>query len=79
MAKYGPAVRKSCSLRVLGFPSAQFAHQEPGKDSEIMNTLKYVRPGNGFVPKFTMFSKLDVNGATADKLFAWLTVSLGIY
>ncbi len=75
MLKYGPTARKSCSLQVLGFPCAQFANQEPGKDSEIMNTLKYVRPGKNFVPNFTMFSKLEVNGATADGLFSWLTVS----
>lgn len=73
MLKYGPKARKSCSLQVLGFPCAQFANQEPGKDSEIMNTLKYVRPGKGFVPNFTMFSKLEVNGANADGLFSWLT------
>eukprot|EP00794_Sanderia_malayensis_P016824 gene16824-18522_t len=60
-------------MAVLGFPCAQFSNQEPGKDSEIMNTLKYVRPGNGFVPKFTLFSKLEVNGAGADSFFSWIT------
>ena len=74
MLKYGPKARKVCSLKVLGFPSAQFAHQEPGRDDEIMNGLKYVRPGNGFVPNFTLFSKLDVNGAKEDPLFSWMKV-----
>lgn len=74
MQKYGPTARKSCSLQVLGFPSSQFAHQEPGSDAEIMNGLKYVRPGKGFVPNFTLFSKLDVNGAKEDPFYSWVKV-----
>ena len=75
MLKYGPKARESCTLQVLGFPCAQFDNQEPGNDDEIMNTLKYVRPGNGFVPEFTLFSKLEVNGASTDPLYSWMKVS----
>ena len=74
MLKYGPTAKNTCSLQVLGFPCSQFAHQEPGRDDEIMNTLKYVRPGHGFAPNFTLFSKLDVNGDKADPFFKWVKV-----
>ena len=30
---------------VLGFPCAQFLNQEPGNNDEILDCLKYVRPG----------------------------------
>lgn len=39
-----------------------------------MNGLKYVRPGKGFVPNFTLFSKLDVNGAKEDAFYSWVKV-----
>ena len=76
MLKYGPKAREACSLQVLGFPCSQFAHQEPGADNEIMNGLKYVRPGGGFVPNFTLFSKLDVNGAHEDAFYSWVKVQI---
>lgn len=47
-------------------------NQEPGKNSEILNGLKYVRPGNGYVPKLHMFAKSNVNGAQENPLFTWL-------
>lgn len=65
-----------CSFDVLGFPSNQFGTQEPGSTpDEIMNGLKYVRPGNGFVPMFKLFEKGDVNGAKENPLFTHLKVS----
>lgn len=63
-------------LVILGFPCNQFGHQENCKNDEILNSLKYVRPGNGFVPKIDIFSKIDVNGSTADPLFAYLKKEL---
>jgi len=57
--KYGNA------LVILGFPCAQFYNQEPGKNDEILNCIKFVRPGNGYVPKFTLFEKSLVNGDPA--------------
>lgn len=48
-------------------------HQEPAASQlELLNTLRYVRPGNGFVPKMDMFSKINVNGDTEIKLYSYL-------
>lgn len=41
---------------------------------EMLNILKYVRPGGGFVPKFPVFSKVEVNGLNEDPLFTFLKV-----
>ena len=37
-----------------------------------MNSLKHVRPGEGFQPIFTIFEKCDVNGANTHPVFAYL-------
>ena len=52
---------------VLGFPCNQFGNQEPGNATTI----------GGFCQKnygvsFPMFAKVEVNGAGAHPLFAWL-------
>ena len=54
-------------LVILGFPSNQFANQEPGKDEAIAEfcTLNY-----GVT--FPMFSKIDVNGDNAHPLYVFL-------
>ncbi len=59
---------KERGLEILGFPSNQFAEQEPGNDEEIHNfcTMNY---GVGF----QMFSKVDVRGPNAHPLFNYLT------
>lgn len=41
---------------------------------ETLNILKYVRPGGGFVPKFPVFGKVEVNGLNEEPLFAYLKV-----
>jgi glutathione peroxidase len=66
--KYGDKVA------ILGFPSNQFGHQTNEGNEEFLNTLKHVRPGNGWEPAdtFTLFEKTDVNGASAAPLFKWL-------
>lgn len=64
-----------CSLEILGFPCNQFGKQEPGKNSEILHGLKYVRPGNGYQPNFPLFKKRYVNGKNEDKIFTFLKVS----
>jgi len=64
------------SLAVLGFPSNQFGHQTNEKDFEILNTLKHVRPGDGYEPKFEMFSKMDINGASEDPIWTFLKSSV---
>jgi len=73
LASYGG--NSKCALRILAFPSAQFMNQEPGKNAEILNGLKYVRPGNGYVPKLDMFAKVNVNGDKEIPLFTWLKKS----
>ena len=54
-------------LEILDFPCNQFANQAPGSDEEIHSfcTLK-------FGTEFPQFAKIDVNGETADPLFAYL-------
>lgn len=54
-------------FEILDFPSNQFANQAPGSDDEIHEfcTLK-------FGTEFPQFAKIDVNGETADPLFAYL-------
>ena len=49
---------------------ATFVRREPGSNAEILNTLKYVRPGNGFEPTFPLMEKMDVNGLSANKLWS---------
>ena len=54
-------------LEILDFPCNQFANQAPGSDDEIHSfcTLK-------FGTEFPQFKKIDVNGETADPLYAFL-------
>jgi glutathione peroxidase len=58
---------KEKGLEILDFPCNQFANQAPGDDNEIHEfcTLK-------FGTDFPQFKKIDVNGETADPLFAYL-------
>uniref|UniRef100_A0AAZ1WY45 Glutathione peroxidase n=1 Tax=Oreochromis aureus TaxID=47969 RepID=A0AAZ1WY45_OREAU len=62
----------SKGLVILGVPCNQFGHQENCKNEEILLSLKYVRPGNGFEPKFQLFEKVEVNGKDAHPLFVFL-------
>ncbi|WP_101927094.1 MULTISPECIES: glutathione peroxidase [Luteimonas] len=59
-------------LVVLGFPCDQFGHQEPGDAAEIRAfcSLRYA-------VDFPMSAKIDVNGAGADPLWAWLKAEKG--
>lgn len=64
-------------LAVLAFPCNQFGHQEWHSDeAELLNSLKHVRPGNGYTPQFPIFSKVNVNGSDAHPLFQFLRASL---
>lgn len=53
-------------LRILAFPCNQFGSQEPGTNEEIKEFAK------GYGAEFDLFSKIDVNGANADPLWAFL-------
>lgn len=69
-AKYGG--NSQCSLKILAFPSNQFAFQEPATPAEIPNLLEYVRPGNGYKPTFDLFNKIDVNGKNEDPIYTMM-------
>ena len=58
---------KDQGFEILDFPCNQFANQAPGTEDEINEscTLK-------FGTEFPQFKKLDVNGDSADPLFAFL-------
>merc|ERR1740130_1393042 len=66
--KYGDKVN------ILAFPCNQFGHQTNEGDDEFLNTLKHVRPGNGFElnKAITVMAKGDVNGASEQPLFKWM-------
>jgi glutathione peroxidase len=51
----------------LGFPSNQFANQEPGKNEEIKSFCKA-----SFGVDFPMFEKVDVKGPNIHPLFKHL-------
>ena len=59
---------KDKGLVVLGFPSNQFGHQEPGSEQEIR---QFCSANYGVT--FPMFSKIDVNGKHAHPLYRYLT------
>ena len=61
---------------ILAFPSNQFGYQEPAENFEILNGLKYVRPGYGFEPAFEVAAKADVNGLNEHPFFDFLKVSI---
>jgi len=54
-------------FEILDFPCNQFANQAPGTEDEIHEfcTMK-------FGTEFPQFAKIDVNGESADPLFAYL-------
>ncbi len=54
-------------LVVLGFPCDQFGGQEPGESAEISDFCEL-----NYGVSFPMFAKIEVNGAKAHPLFAWL-------
>jgi len=61
-------------LVILAFPCNQFGHQEnTATGEELLNSLKHVRPGNGFISHIDMmFQKVEVNGSNAHPLFKYL-------
>jgi glutathione peroxidase len=46
--------------------------QENCQNEEILNSLKYVRPGGGYQPTFSLTQKCDVNGQNEHPVFAYL-------
>eukprot|EP01091_Cochliopodium_minus_P012527 TRINITY_DN3812_c0_g1_i1.p1 TRINITY_DN3812_c0_g1~~TRINITY_DN3812_c0_g1_i1.p1 ORF type:complete len:120 (-),score=24.77 TRINITY_DN3812_c0_g1_i1:221-580(-) len=54
-------------------PCGQFLNQEPGRNSEILNCIRYVRPGAGFIPSYQLFEKTLVNGDNRHPVYDYLT------
>jgi glutathione peroxidase len=54
-------------FEILAFPCNQFGHQEPGSDAEIS-----IFCNRTYGITFTLFAKIEVNGASAHPLYAWL-------
>ncbi len=52
---------------ILGFPSNQFAHQEPGSNEEIKSFCKL-----NYGVTFPLFSKIDVNGKNTHPVYKYL-------
>jgi len=57
-------------LVILGFPSNQFLHQDPGSNDEISEFCSL-----NYGVTFPMFAKIDVNGADTHPLYATLKKS----
>ena len=55
-------------LVVLGFPCNQFGAQDPGSNDEIAQFCQL-----NYGVSFPMMAKVNVNGASADRLYQWLT------
>lgn len=58
---------KEQSLDILGFPCNQFASQDPSSNEEIHSVCLL-----NYGVTFTMFEKIDVNGANAHPLYKFL-------
>lgn len=59
---------KDKGVEVLGFPSNQFAEQEPGSSDEIKNFCQI-----NYGVSFPLFEKIDVRGESAHPLFKYLS------
>lgn len=55
-------------LVLMGFPSNQFGHQDPGTNDEISSFCQL-----NYGVSFPMMAKVDVNGGEAHPLWKWLT------
>ncbi|KAK0393290.1 hypothetical protein QR680_000135 [Steinernema hermaphroditum] len=72
---FSPLLQKFPGLKIVAFPCNQFLLQEPIRDDEILNALRYVRPGHGFNPTvdgLDIYGKIDVNGDEEAPLYTFL-------
>ncbi|ROT72958.1 Glutathione peroxidase 6 [Penaeus vannamei] len=52
--------------------------QEPSStETEILQGIKHVRPGGGFVPQFDLLEKVEVNGNNQNDIWKWMTTNCG--
>ena len=61
------ATYRDRGLVVLGFPSNEFGGQDPGSNDQIASFCQM-----NYGVSFPMMAKIEVNGAGAHPLFAWL-------
>jgi glutathione peroxidase len=61
---------QKAGFEVLGFPSNDFAGQEPGTESEIKSFC-----AQNYGVTFPLFSKIDVKGPNIHPLYKWLVAS----
>ncbi|XP_074662238.1 glutathione peroxidase 1-like [Tubulanus polymorphus] len=70
-------LRFADKLVILAFPCNQFGHQNNfTTEVEMLNIMKYVRPGNDFEPNFKIFELVDVNGSKCNAVFKFLRESI---
>lgn len=62
---------KDKGLEILGFPCNQFANQEPGTESDIVNGCMI-----NYGVTFQMFEKIKVNGVFAHPIYKYLKKEL---
>jgi glutathione peroxidase len=62
----------SKGFTVIGVPCNQFGLQENSDPSELLATLKHVRPGQGYEPNFPLYGKTLVNGNDAHEAYTFL-------
>jgi len=60
-------------LEILAVPSNQFYNQEVSDPVELMNAIRWVRPGNDFAIDFPMFKLSAVNGADRIPVYQFVT------
>ena len=59
---------KDEGLAVIGFPSNEFGHQDPGSNDQIASFCQL-----NYGVSFPMMAKIEVNGRGAHPLYQWLT------
>ncbi len=59
---------RHCGFEILGFPTNDFAEQEPGSDADIQAFC-----ATSFHVTFPMFAKSTVTGPHTSELYQWLT------
>jgi len=71
---FNQLMERNPGTQLLAFPSNQFHMQEPGRNDEILNGLKYVRPGHNWEPSddVHIYGKLDVNGEKEHPMYTFL-------
>uniref|UniRef100_A0A914W189 Glutathione peroxidase n=1 Tax=Plectus sambesii TaxID=2011161 RepID=A0A914W189_9BILA len=74
---FNDLISRNPGAQIVAFPCNQFLLQEPAKNREILNGLKYVRPGNNWSPNndVHILGKLEVNGANESPLYTFLKKS----